>query len=602
MADRVPLPGSERPRAVGAQRLRAADPGELVEVTVTLAGPALPEPGAGPSRGEPGAGPGAGEPLSREQLERDYAADAETTRAVSAALERLGLSVEPSSASGLTRSLRVSGTVAQIEDAFQPRLGIYSHPEQGEFRGREGGLQIPSELEGLITGVFGLDQRRVAHRRRGYLGPGQGGPGPRLAATLRHAGGLSPPYAHKPPQRAGDQVVAGQAVAGQVVAGQAVAGQALAPAQLAAHYSFPPGDGAGQTVAIAEFGGGYFASDLQAFCASNGTPVPNVTTASVNGVPVLTLAQIEQLPQPQRQQQLDESVEVNMDVQIVAGLAPGADQIVYFSSFDEQGWIELINDVIAGRPAPATTLSISWGLAEDDPNWSQAALQAIDERLQAAAALGITVCVAAGDDGSADQLSDGRAHVDFPASSPHVLAVGGTQLAGATDVVWWQSPGERSGGGGATGGGVSVIFPRPSWQDVQISSINPGAIDGRVIPDVAALAGPPYYDLIFIGQDQANGGTSAATPLWAALIALMAGSAQRPWKPRFLAPLLYAPSPAGAAATTTVGAAGCTDVTSGNNTSQSLGRGYSAGPGFDAVSGWGVPNGAALLTALGGGS
>ena len=210
--------------------------------------------------------------------------------------------------------------------------------------------------------------------------------------------------------------------------------------------------------------------------------------------------------------------------------------------------------------------------------------------------LGITVCIASGDDGSADQESDGRAHIDFPASSPHSLAVGGTMLAGATDVAWWQSPGERSGGGGATGGGVSVIFPRPQWQDVRVASINLGSIDGRVIPDIAALAGPPFYDLIFMGKDQPNGGTSAATPLWAALIALLAGSAQAPWKPRFLAPLLYGPGNGGM----TVGAAGCTDVTSGDNTSSTLGKGYSAGPGFDAVSGWGVPDGAALLRTLSG--
>jgi kumamolisin len=168
-------------------------------------------------------------------------------------------------------------------------------------------------------------------------------------------------------------------------------------------------------------------------------------------------------------------------------------------------------------------------------------------------------------------------------------------LNGRLDVTWWESPGERtSSGGGATGGGVSTVFPRPSWQDVQITSLNAGAIDGRVIPDIAALAGPPFYDLVFMGQDQPNGGTSAATPLWAALIALLAGSAQRPWKPRFLAPLLYGAAAGGG----TVGATGCTDVTGGDNTSSTLGRGYSAGPGFDAVSGWGVPDGSALLDAL----
>ncbi|MGH2862506.1 MAG: S53 family peptidase, partial [Solirubrobacteraceae bacterium] len=466
-----------------------------------------------------------------------------------------------------TRSLRVSGTAAQLEAAFKPGLGVYSHPEQGEFRGREGQLQVPIALDGLITGVFGLDQRRVARRRSATPAP--------------DAGGVLPP--------------AGEKCLPDVASGSTLP---LTPAQLASHYAFPAGDGAGQTVAIAEFGGGYFASDLQAFCARQGTRVPKVTTVGVNGTPVLTLAQIQQLPQQQQQQQLEDSVEVNMDVQILAGLAPGAAQIVYFSSFDEQGWVDLLGEVIAGKPAPAATLSVSWGLAEDDPDWSAAARTAIDERLQAAAAIGITVCVAAGDDGSADQESDGRAHVDFPASSPHALAVGGTMLSGGTDVVWWQSPGERSGGGGATGGGVSVIFPRPSWQDVRVASINPGAIDGRVIPDIAALAGPPFYDLVFMGQDQPNGGTSAATPLWASMIALLAGSTPRPWQPQFLAPLLYAAGPGGS----TVGAAGCTDVTIGENTSSTLGRGYSAGPGFDAASGWGVPQGNALVAALAGGS
>ncbi len=253
-------------------------------------------------------------------------------------------------------------------------------------------------------------------------------------------------------------------------------------------------------------GGGYFTEDLAAFCAKQGTPVPNVTPVSVNGAPILTLAQIQAMPKQDQQNQLDDSVEVNMDVQIVAGLAPDAELVVYFSTFDEKGWVDLINELVEGEPASATTCSISWGLAEDDANWSKGAVQAIDQRLQQAAALGITVCVAAGDDGSADQESDGRAHVDFPGSSPHVLCVGGTMITGSADVVWWETPGERTqNGGGATGGGVSTIFRRPSWQDVDIASINSGSIDGRVVPDIAALAGPPLYDLVFMGQDQPNG-------------------------------------------------------------------------------------------------
>jgi kumamolisin len=530
MADHVVLPDSSRARPSDAQRGPDLSPDTPIDVTVALAGSALPEPSAT-------------SPISREELEREHGTDQKTIARVTEVLERFGLSVDE--ASPLTRSLRVSGSAAQMEAAFHPSLATYTSPDQGEFRGREGELQIPAELAGMISGIFGLDERRVARRRSTAKAP------------------LSKP---------------------------------VSPAELSSHYNFPSAEGVKQTVAIAEFGGGYFAEDLTAFCSKQGTPVPAVTAVGVNGAQVLTLADIEKLPQQKRTEQLEDSVEVNMDVQIVAGLVPGAEVIVYFAAFDQQGWVDLLNEVIAGEPTPAVTVSVSWGLAEDDAGWSKAARKAIDERLQAAAALGITVCVAAGDDGSADQETDGRAHVDFPASSPHVLAVGGTMFQAAEDVVWWEKPGERTNsGGGATGGGVSVEFPRPSWQDVTITSLNAGSIDGRVVPDVAALAGPPFYDLVFMGKDSPNGGTSAATPTWAALIALLAGNAEHPWKPAFLAPQLYANSPG---STETVGAAGCTDVTTGDNTSSTLGKGYAAGSGFDAVSGWGVPDGTALLAAL----
>src|SRR5262249_39979311 len=75
------------------------------------------------------------------------------------------------------------------------------------------------------------------------------------------------------------------------------------------------------------------------------------------------------------------------------------------------------------------------------------------------------------------------------------------------------------GHGGATGGGVSALFDRPAWQTVEVASLNPSSIDGRVVPDVAALAGPPLYQLTLLGRSAPNGGTSASAPLWASLIA-----------------------------------------------------------------------------------
>jgi kumamolisin len=526
----VKLSGSDRPRKSGAVRVRDVDPQSEVEVTVTLRGPKLPDLKPGES-------------ISRDELKSSYAASPEDMDKLETGLKRYGLKIEE--ASPLTRSARVRGTAKQMDDAFHTRLGIYETKAQGAFRGREGALEIPSDLDGLVTGVFGLDQRRVARRQPG--------------------------------------------VPHQANAAQAAA-QALSPADLERRYDFPDGRGSGQTIGIAEFGGAYFENDLKAFCAQQGHPMPTVSQVGL-GVKVLSEQQVMGLPESERSEVLDASGEVNMDVQIVAGLCPEAEIVVYFTQFSQKGWVDLINEVIKGDQASPITVSVSWGLAEDSADFSDAARTAIDERLQAAAALGVTVCVSAGDDGSGDQVSDGKAHVNFPASSGNVLAVGGTMLKGEDEVVWWQSPGERQDGGGSTGGGVSVVFDRPSWQNVQVESLNPDSIDGRVVPDIAALAGPPYYQLVFMGKAAPNGGTSASAPLWASLIARVAAAADPPAAPVFIAPLLYQNGNGGKP----LGDSACVDITQGDNTTPTPGKGYAAGPGFDAVTGWGVPNGAALL-------
>jgi kumamolisin len=526
----VVLSGSDRPRKHNAERVGDVDPASVVEVTVTVRGPDLPQVTPGKS-------------ISREEFERSYSARPADMDAVASGLAPYGLEVLDTAPA--TCSLRVRGTAAQMDAAFRANLGIYRH-DGDDFRGREGSLEIPAGLEGIVTGVFGLDQRRVARRVPGI-----------------------PPYQ-------------GSA--------ESVAADALSPADLEERYRFPSGEAEGQTVAIAEFGGAYFPGDLATFCTQQGRPEPSVKQVGL-GMQVLTEQEVMALPRARREQVLDEAGEVNMDVQIVAGLCPSADIIVYFATFDQKGWVDLINEVIKGVPAGPVAVSVSWGLAEDSADFSAAARRVIDQRLQAAALLGITVCVSAGDDGSGDQVQDGSAHVNFPASSPHVLAVGGTQLDGDQEVVWWQSPGDRAHGGGATGGGISKVFPQPSWQTVEVSSPDGGTATGRIIPDIAALAGPPFYQLVLLGKAAPNGGTSASAPLWAALIARSAAAASPQRAPVFLAPLLYGAGPDGHPLGTSV----CRDITSGENTSTPPGWGFSAGPGFDAVSGWGVPDGPPLV-------
>jgi len=274
-----------------------------------------------------------------------------------------------------------------------------------------------------------------------------------------------------------------------------------------------------------------------------------------------------------------------MDAQIVAALCPKADIRIYFATLDEGGFVNLLDAVTSGSGPIPVVVSMSYGAAEDSSGWSRGAKTAINERLQIAALMGITVCVSSGDDGSGCYQSGRRCHVEFPSSSPYALSVGGTMLShrGHVEEAWRG----RSRQGAITGGGVSR-FPRAPWQGVKIRSLNPGARFGRVVPDVSALAGRPYYCVLFDGKTDHNGGTSAATPLWASLIARINAALPPSKRQRFLPPLLYKPG---------VGAVGFRDIVLGHNASR-LHPGYKAKHGFDAVSGWGVPDGCRLLGAL----
>jgi kumamolisin len=551
----VALPGSRRRLLVGSRLMGHCNPNERVELTLKLRRKA-PLP---PVTGRPAV------PMSRQEAAAKFGATDNDIAKVRAVMQQSG--VEVLSEDPASRSVQVAGTIKVLEEVFQVKLFEYSHAT-GNYRGRTGMVHVPSELDGIITAVYGLDNRQVIHRRR----------------RVRPAGRSFP------------------------LTAAATAPRGFIPAKLAEVYDFPAGDAKGEVIGILEFGGGFLTHDLDIYCKTVGVPTPTVKPVSVDRSPTNT--------------DDDAAGEVMLDIEVIAGACPGATQVVYFGStkFDEKAWIDTLGKAIHDQDNNPYILSISWGSSEDSDVWQEGTIAHVNDAFQEAAMMGITICVAAGDDGSADETDDGTspgeldgtAHVDFPSSSPFVLAVGGTDLrlsdGGSTETTWKDGNGRRfippsgTGSGGSTGGGVSSMFPRPTFQSgITIKSVNPGAIVGRVVPDVAAHAESDGrstgYFWVLDGHGGPNGGTSAAAPLWAALIARInavlqeeKGSGKRVG---YLTPVLYQTGADGKP----IGASACKDIVSGDNISAAIG-GYRAGPGYDAVTGWGSPIGSKLLDAL----
>ncbi len=343
-------------------------------------------------------------------------------------------------------------------------------------------------------------------------------------------------------------------------------GVSYTPPQLGQLYQFPANtDGSGETIAIIELGGGYQQSDLDTYFAGLGLKTPSLSTVSVDG--------------GSNAPGSDADSEVMLDIEVAGSLAPGAKLVVYFAGNTDQGFYGAIAQAAHDDTHKPSVISISWGGPED--NWSTQSGNAMQSALQDAVALGVTVTVAAGDSGYTDGASDGKAHVDFPASSPYALACGGTKLTAgsgkiSSEVVWNETAEDN----GATGGGVSIEFALPTWQQQAKVPKAPGGFVGRGVPDVSGNADPTTgYQVRVDGQDQVIGGTSAVAPLWAALVARLNQS-------------LGSPLGDAHAAFYQIGVAAFRDITQGNNGE------YKAGKGWDACTGLGSPNGEALLQAL----
>src|SRR5450432_1435765 len=530
----VQLKGSQRHFLQGSTAIGPASPHEYVQLTFKLRGQkALPALALRPE-----------EPLTHKALENQFGASQADIKKVINVFKKYSLDLVGVNAAA--RAIYMSGTVANLEVAFDVKLVSYTHPN-GDYRGRRGYIHIPESLSDIITGVFGLDSRMMIARKK-----------------------------HKKKRSS-------------VNIANAVQRAWFFPAELAKIYNFPESDGEGQSIGILEFGGGYFEDDLRSFCKMANVPEPRVVPVSVDHTATTQMD--------------DYTIEVMMDIEVVAGICPNATIPVYFGHFTERGWINILDKAIHDTTNNPTVLSISYGLAEGEDVWTVAAMNAINDSFKEAALLGITICISSGDDGSDAQVGDGYAHVSFPSSSPWVLAVGGTNLKmidnKINETVWKDGDGLRRDNGGSSGGGVSSIFPRPAWQTkIKIDPIDPGAIVGRVVPDVAAHAqtdgDTTGYFIVVGGQSARNGGTSAAAPLWASLIGRINALLPAGKKTGYLTPLLYQSGPG---TTDAMGSVACRDITVGDNTSSSIG-GFAAAKGFDAATGWGAPIGKNIFNAI----
>ena len=458
-------------------------------------------------------------PVDRAEFAERFGADPDDIRRVEDFAADHGLDVVEASTARRTVVLR--GRLADLGTAFGTDLALYESPELGTFRSRGATMAVPADIHDALESVLGLDDRPTAFPR------------------LRTA----PAAATKP---------------------------GFSGAQLAQLYGFPAdSDGAGQTVAIIELGGGYKTADLNHYWTAEGiAPKPKVVAVSVDGG--------RNAPEGDPN---SADGEVALDIEVIGAAAPGARMAVYFAPNTTRGFLDAITTAVHDTVRKPSIVSISWGQAEDAPGgWSASSRKAYDQAFQDAAALGVTITVAAGDDGSNDGVDDGQAHVDFPSASPFVLACGGTNLTASDtaitgEVVWHETT------GGATGGGVSRFFPLPSYQtDAQVPAQHDTHQPGRGVPDVAGDADPATgYRVRVDGKDQVFGGTSAVAPLWAALIARINAKTGKP--AGFVNPKLYAQGL-------------LRDITQGDNVA------YAAGPGWDACTVLGSPDGAKVLAAL----
>lgn len=474
-----------------------------------------------------------GKYLSSQEFIERFAPTEDDYKKVIAYAKSLGLTVTGKHPNRTL--LNVSGQATALETAFNLRLEHYQQPNGRKFYAPSANPEVPTTIAAIIHGIVGLDNHAVwrpFHRKKETEFP--------ISGAASHTFPSGP-------------------------------GNGFGPNDLLTAYNLSQtaSNGSGQVIALFELGG-YQASDINEYTKYFGLPTANLKNVLVDGGAGSGI-----------------NPEVTLDIELALALAPQSQIYVYEGPNSDQGVLDTYNRIATDNIAKQ--VSTSWGLGETLVNSQY--LQAENAIFQQMAAHGQTIYAAAGDSGAYDNYSNDSTQtlmVDDPASQPYVVGVGGTRLtvnpvSGAyeSESVWNNGLGK-----GAGGGGISTVWPIPSWQK-NVATLSSATT--RNVPDVALNADTNSgYAIYHDSQWQVFGGTSCAAPLWAAFTACVNQVLTANQQPvlGFANPVLYA---IGAGSSY---AADFHDVTSGNNLH------YAAGKGYDNASGWGSFNGANLFASL----
>lgn len=478
-------------------------------------------------------------PLTDAEMAANFSPSQSALTSLNKFASENGLQVKDTNLS--SGKVTLAGTTVQFESAFHTKINQYTTPEGMKFRAPESTLVLPPELNRDVAAVLGLDNRFQAHANISRKPLFQANP-PKIEADPKYK------MSAMRPERKG-----------------------YLPNQVADAYNFPKDSmGEGQSVAIIQLGGGMDRADNSIYYQKHGLKEPKIN--------IIEVGEAKSSPG----HAFDS--EVMLDSQVIGAVAPEATQNIVFGTNSEQGFVDAISRATFPEKGekPNSVISISWGQYED--GWTKEGLSSMHEAFKKAALKGISIFASAGDDGARDRVSNGKFNAHYPASDPYVTAVGGTRLITdengkrLDEIVWNNQTRNEIGGGG-----VSEIFPPQDFQkDVKVPPNANTGRSGRGFPDIAGNSDPRTgYIIRTHGVEELTGGTSAAAPLYAALMLRINGAMDKPFTGS-LNHWLYQNKDAGFFNDITVGDIGP----------------YKAGPGWDATTGLGSINGSKMLEVM----